>query len=478
MTFHDPTPEDDDPRAGDGTPPRRSGQLPVPLPRSLADRLPTGSAHRTARLLALPAGYLGRSALRTGKRLVGRPTAGLTEQIQRRTAEQLFATLGELKGGAMKFGQLLSVFEAALPPELVAPYRAALTRLQDAAPALPAVVVRRVLAAELGADWRSSFREFDEQPAAAASIGQVHRAVWRDGRPVAVKIQYPGAREALLGDYARLSRLIRLLSVFSPALELGPMLAELRDRITEELDYRREAASQRAFAEAYRDDPDIHVPDVVTGTAKVLVTDWLPGTPLARLITDGTQDERNAAGLRYIRFLLSGPARARRLHADPHPGNFRVLTDGRLGVLDFGAVKDMPDGFPRLLGTLQRHAHAGDDAAAVRLLRAEGFLTGEDPADLAAVSAFLAPLAVPSATPTYRFTRAWLREQFEQTAAPDTRRLLRRLNLPPAYVLVNRVVSAGSAVLCQLECEVPYRAEAARWLPGFVPPNALPAGRT
>ncbi|MEV7024435.1 AarF/ABC1/UbiB kinase family protein [Kitasatospora sp. NPDC093558] len=467
MTSHDLTPADD------GAAPRR----PVPLPRSLAGRLPAGSARRTARLLALPAGHLGRSALRTGRRLLGGPAAGLTEEIQRRTAEQLFATLGELKGGAMKFGQLLSVFEAALPPDLVAPYRSALTRLQDAAPALPVAVVHRVLAAELGDSWRASFREFDDRPAAAASIGQVHRAVWRDGRPVAVKVQYPGAREALLGDYAQLSRLIRLFAVFTPALELGPMLAELRERITEELDYEREAAAQRAFADAYRDDPDIHVPDVVAGTAKVLVTDWLPGTPLARVIADGTQEERDAAGLRFIRFLLSGPARAGRLHADPHPGNFRMLPDGRLGVLDFGAVKDLPDGFPRLLGTLQRLAHAGDHAAALRLLRAEGFLTGEDPADLAAVAAFLTPLALPSATPTYRFTRAWLREQLDQTTGAANRRLLRRLNLPPAYVLVNRVVSAGSAVLCQLECEVPYRAEAVRWLPGFAPPHALPAGR-
>ncbi len=155
--------------------------------------LPRRAFTRTAKLATLPVGLAGRTALGLGKRIGGRPAELVAAEIQQRTAEQIFRVLGELKGGAMKLGQALSIFEAALPPELAGPYRATLTRLQESAPPLPARTVHRVLAEDLGPDWRDQFIEFDDKPAAAASIGQVHRAVWLDGRQVAVKIQYPGA---------------------------------------------------------------------------------------------------------------------------------------------------------------------------------------------------------------------------------------------------------------------------------------------
>src|SRR5947208_13191631 len=146
--------------------------------------LPRRAFTRTAKLATLPVGLAGRTALGLGKRLGGRPAEVIATEIQQRTAEQIFRVLGELKGGAMKFGQAMSIFEAALPEELAAPYRVALTKLQEAAPALPVSAVHRVLADQLGDDWRALFASFDDQPAAAASIGQVHRAVWADGRAV------------------------------------------------------------------------------------------------------------------------------------------------------------------------------------------------------------------------------------------------------------------------------------------------------
>jgi len=214
------------------------------------DDLPRRAAVRTVRLAGLPLGYAGRATLGLGRRLGGRPAELVAAEVQARTAEQLFKVLGELKGGAMKFGQAMSVFEAALPENLAGPYRETLTRLQEAAPPLPARTVHRVLARELGDDWRDRFQDFDDVPAAAASIGQVHRATWADGREVAVKVQYPGAGDALLSDLTQIGRMSRLVGVLVPGLEVKPLVAELKARVTEELDYELEAESQAAFAAA------------------------------------------------------------------------------------------------------------------------------------------------------------------------------------------------------------------------------------
>jgi predicted unusual protein kinase regulating ubiquinone biosynthesis (AarF/ABC1/UbiB family) len=439
------------------------------VPPSGRDDVPRGSVKRGVKLAGLPLGFAGRTALGIGKRIGGMSAEVVAKEIQQRTADQVFRVLGELKGGAMKLGQALSIFEAALPPELAEPYRATLTRLQESAPPLPAATVHRVLAGDIGDDWRDLFDSFDDMPAAAASIGQVHRAVWRDGRRVAVKIQYPGAGKALLNDFTQLARIGRLFAVVMPGLDVKPMLDELRDRVADELDYHLEASAQRAFAKAYADDPDIYVPDVVTETDHVLVTEWLDGTPLSKIISDGSKAERDGAGILLTRFLFSGPSRAGMLHADPHPGNFRLLADGRLGVLDFGAVNRLPDGLPPIFGRLLRIMHDPDpDIAEVeRELRADNFLRPGIAVDLEALRAFLAPLAEPSAVETFKFSREWMRTEAGRVSDPTVAGIARKFNLPPSYVLIHRVSTAGIGVLCQLECEGPFRAEVIRWVPGY-----------
>jgi predicted unusual protein kinase regulating ubiquinone biosynthesis (AarF/ABC1/UbiB family) len=432
--------------------------------------LPYRTVTRTAKLASLPVGMAGRAALGLGKRLGGRPAEIVAQELQQRTAEQIFRVLGELKGGALKLGQALSVFEAAFPPEIAGPYRATLTKLQESAPALPAATVHRVLASDMGPDWRAQFAEFDDQPAAAASIGQVHRAIWHDGRAVAVKIQYPGAGRALSNDFAQLSRVARLFGVLMPGLDVKPMLDELRARVAEELDYRLEAEAQQAFADGFAGDPDIAIPKVITGTDHVLVTEWMDGTPLAEVIAAGTPEQRDAAGMRLVRFLFSSPARVGLLHADPHPGNFRVLPDGRLGVLDFGAVDRLPGGLPLIFGRLLWLMHNDGDLATVEQeLREHGFLRTGVTVKLDDLRAFLAPLAEPSRVDWFAFSREWMRAEAARYSDLRTANIARRLNLPPSYVLIHRVSTAGIGVLCQLECQGEFRAEVLRWVPGYGP---------
>jgi predicted unusual protein kinase regulating ubiquinone biosynthesis (AarF/ABC1/UbiB family) len=437
--------------------------------------IPRNAMGRTARLAALPLGFAGRAALGLGKRFTGVANEVISAEVQQRTAEHLFKVLGQLKGGAMKVGQAMSVFEAALPEDIAGPYRAALTKLQEAAPPLPAASVHKVIAEELGPRWRQRFRELDDTPTAAASIGQVHRAVWKDGREVAVKIQYPGAGEALLADLKQLSRLASMFRVVQPGLDVKPLVAELRERISEELDYELEAAAQKTFARAYANDEEIFVPRVVAAANKVLVTEWVGGTPLAKVIASGSRGERDLSGLRLATLHFSAPTRAGLLHADPHPGNFRLLPDGRLGVLDFGAVARLPGGHPEPVGRLTRLALQGKATEVVEGLREEGFVRGDIEVDAEAVLRFIGPMLEPLVADEFQFTRAWLRAEAARLANPrgPAFQLSRNLNLPPAYMLIHRVTLGSVGVLCQLEARAPYRAVVERWLPGFAEPAAV-----
>ncbi len=309
--------------------------------------------------------------------------------------------------------------------------------------------------------------------------------MWHDGREVAVKVQYPGAGEALLSDLTQLSRFARLLGPLVPGMDIKPLIAEMRDRVSEELDYGLEAAAQRKHAEEFADDPDVVVPAVVHQSEQVLVTEWMEGLPLAEVIADGTREQRDRAGQLLARFLFSGPARTGLLHADPHPGNFRLLpgadeeADGdpeswRLGVLDFGTVDRLPGGLPETIGTCLRTALAGEAETVYDLLRAEGFVKETVSLDPDAVLEYLLPIIEPAEAESFVFTRSWMRTQAARIADPRSPayQLGKQLNLPPSYLLIHRVTLSTIGVLCQLNATVRLRDELDAWLPGFAEPEA------
>jgi predicted unusual protein kinase regulating ubiquinone biosynthesis (AarF/ABC1/UbiB family) len=432
--------------------------------------IPRKAVTRGAKLASLPLGVAGRVVGGWGRRLAGQDADEVSAEISAKTAEQVFAVLGQLKGGAMKFGQALSVFEAAVPDELAEPYREALTKLQTAAPPMTAKSVHRVLAEQLGAGWAKRFAEFDDEPAASASIGQVHRATWHDGRDVAVKVQYPGADQALTSDLRQLQRFSRVFQALVPGQEVRPLLAELRDRMEEELDYRTEADNQRTFAAVFDGDDSVVVPKVVASAPKVMVSEWLTGTPLAQVIRDGSRTDRNRAGHVLSLFHFSAPARSGLLHADPHPGNFLLMDDGRMGVLDFGACARLPDGIPRPLGVMTRLAIQGKSADLLNLLRNEHFIRPGTSLEASHALDYLAPFTDSLRDERFHFTRRWLQKQAGRVG--DTRgqdfRTGRSLNLPPQYLLIHRVTAGATGILCQLDAEVALRAIVERWQPGFV----------
>ncbi len=319
----------------------------------------------------------------------------------------------------------------------------------------------------------------DETAAAAASIGQVHRGRWHDGREVAIKVQYPGAADALLGDLRQIARVAKGVAPVFPGIDIKPLVQEVQARAADELDYRLEAEAQQAFADAFRGDPEIVVPDVVAFGERVLVSDWMESpSSLASVIATGTQ-----AGARPLRRAARAVPlrRARRapgmLHADPHPGNFRILPDadggpGKLGVLDYGAVARLPErSLPAAMGRLMRLAVDEDPDALLEGLRREGFVKDNIRVDPQDVFDYLAPFVEPTRVERFRFSREWMREQFDRVNNPrsPSYTVTTKINLPPSYLLIHRTWLGGIGLLSQLEAEAPFRAILEESLPGFAP---------
>ena len=436
---------------------------------SVADDIKRGRTARNAKMASLPVGMAGRAALGLGKRLVGKSKDDVNAELMEKAANQLFNVLGELKGGAMKVGQALSVLEAAIPEEFGEPYREALTKLQKDAPPLSAEKVHRVLDGQLGTKWRARFTSFDDTPVASASIGQVHKGVWSDGREVAVKIQYPGADEALRADLKTMRRLTSMLKQLAPGADVQAVVDELIERTEMELDYRLEANNQRAFAKAYEGHPHFLVPHVVGSAPKVMVSEWTVGKSMAEIIRSGTPDERDLCGTRLFELTFDAPTRVGMMHGDAHPGNFMMMDDGRMAVIDFGAVAPLPDGLPIEMGLMIRYADEKNYDLLLPTMEKIGFIRPGEQLSIESVDEMLAQYVEPIKVPVFHYNRKWLQRQAQSNMerAPQQIKMARQMDLPASLAIPLRVIASTVAISAQLDCHVPVREMALELIPGF-----------
>ena len=432
-----------------------------------------GRAARNAKLASLPVGMAGRAAMGFGKRLTGRSKDEVNAELMDKAAQQLFTVLGELKGGAMKVGQALSVMEAAIPEQYGKPYREALTKLQREAPPMPAAKVHRVLDAQLGTKWRDRFASFDDKSVASASIGQVHKAVWADGREVAVKIQYPGADEALRADLKTMQRMVGVLKQLSPGADVQGVVDELIERTEMELDYRLEADNQRAFAKAYEGDPHFVVPHIVASAPKVVIQEWIEGIPLSHIIRDGTQEQRDLMATRLFEFSDDAPRRLGMVHGDAHPGNFMLLPGDKMGIIDFGAVAPMPGGWPVELGQMLRYAVDKNYDKLLPTMQKAGFIQKGQQVSTREIDDMLKQYVEPLQVPVFHYQRSWLQKMttLELDRAAGQIKAARQMDIPPKLAIPMRVIASIVAISCQLDAHVPTRRIAEEMVPGFSDPD-------
>jgi predicted unusual protein kinase regulating ubiquinone biosynthesis (AarF/ABC1/UbiB family) len=428
------------------------------MPRREEKPIPTGRIRRTAKVGRLAGGQAARNAATKTANLArspeGRRRAAERRQLQ--AAEQIVDVLGTMKGAAMKVGQVASFIDiAGLPPEMQDVFQEKLAKLRDAAPQVSFKDMRKVIEADLEQPLGEVFAEFDEEAVAAASIGQVYRARLHDGREVAVKVQYPGVAQAVRADLQNLGLLLRAARRMAPGLDAKAVAAEIRDRLTEELDYEHEAQSQRAMARIWRGHPFAVVPDVVTSLSRerVLVSEWVDGMgfdDIKRL----PQADRNRFGEIVFRFFIGSLWRTGFFSGDPHPGNYFLMDDGRVAFLDFGMTKKLSMDRLEAQRDLVRAAIEGDVEEFHRQVIAHGYYDPEE--EVASPDRVMAHA---------RALTAWEREDREFTVdrdyigqvvidSGDPRSeywdLLRRGTVPVDSLLAGRMTGLTLAVLGQL----------------------------
>jgi predicted unusual protein kinase regulating ubiquinone biosynthesis (AarF/ABC1/UbiB family) len=343
--------------------------------------IPKGRIRRTAKVGGLVGGQAARSYATKAANLArdkdGRRAAAEKRQLE--AAEQIVEVLGQMKGAAMKIGQVASFIDlAGMPPEVSDRFQQKLAELRDSAPKVSFKEMRKVVEQDLGERLGDAFADFEEEPLAAASIGQVYRAELHDGRRVAVKVQYPGVASAVRADLQNLGLLLRAAKRMAPGLDAKTVGTEIRERISEELDYEHEAQAQRAIARAWRGHPFVVVPDVVTSMSRerVLVTEWVDGAGFQQ-VKKLPQPERDRFGEVVFRFFFGSFYRNGHFSGDPHPGNYLLLDDGRVAFLDFGLTKKVPMGHVEAELGVIRAGLEGDAEALYERLAELGFYERE-----------------------------------------------------------------------------------------------------
>ena len=451
--------------------------------------IPTGRIRRTAKVAGLAGGQTARNYATKAANLTRgeqkRREAAMRRQAE--AAEQILDVLGNMKGAAMKVGQVASFIDTgAFPEEFQERIQEKLAELRDSAPRVPFEQMRAVVEDELGEPIDETFAEFEREAVAAASIGQVYRARLPEtargplaGRRVAVKVQYPGVAQAVRADLQNLGLLMRVAKRLAPGLDAKAMTAEIKERLSDELDYEQEAQAQRAMARAWRGHPFVVIPEVVTSLSRerVLVTEWVDGRSFED-VRELPASERDRFGEIVFRFFLGSLYRNGHFSGDPHPGNYRLMDDGRVAFLDFGMTKRIGREQIEREVELQRAGMAGDAEALFAALAEMGFFDADNPA--------LTPAAV---LEQFRAAAAWYVDDRPLTIdreivtrvlidASDPRsdywELMRHQTLPPETLLARRMEGLVLGVLGHLGATANWHRIAREWL--FDDPPSTPLG--
>lgn len=460
-----------------------------------AGKLPTGRLGRTARVGGLVTGQgLRWAGMRTANRL-RTPERAEAAQQERTAAlvNELVEQLGRMRGAAMKVGQMISMVEFdGLPEDQRQELQAKLASLRDNVPPVPFPKLERMMRDELGGPLSQVFSEFDEQAFAAASIGQVHRAVTFAGDEVAVKVQYPGVAEAVETDMRNAMLLVPLVKRLAPGIDSKSLFSELRERISEELDYELEAQHQRRVERLLRGHPFISVPrvDTALSTRRILVSEFIHGERF-EAVRERDEAERDRYGEIVFRFYFGLLYRDRLALGDPHPGNYLLRSDGRVAFLDYGLLRDVNAERINAERAIANAVHDKDALALKSALITGGYLPA-DRADI--VDPDLALRMMRRATRWYavpghrrfgpdddlqrRRRRREHRESDDGQSRANAREQINQFTLPPETVLIRRMHGIVGIVLWQLRAGADWGAIAAEYLHGAPPATALGEAET
>jgi predicted unusual protein kinase regulating ubiquinone biosynthesis (AarF/ABC1/UbiB family) len=447
-----------------------------------SEKIPTSRVRRTATVGRLAASeavkQLGTRAANVTRGEQAAQEASARRQLE--TAKQIVAALGTMKGAAMKLGQVMSFLDVGLvPEEHREEFQRELAKLRDAAPTVSFKQMKRVIEDDLEEKISSVFAEFDEQPIAAASIGQVYRARLReDGREVAVKVQYPGVAGAVRADLQNLDMILRLMKRMTPALDVKGLASEIRERIAEELDYELEAQNQRSLARIFAGHPFIAIPKVVSELSRerVLVSEFVRGVGFEEL-KGYSQEDRDRIGEIVFRFYIGCVYRHHQFSGDPHPGNFMLLDDGRVAFLDFGLFKRIDARPVELELACQRAVTEGDARAVHRLLDEAGFLPEPERVDPDHLLAFVEDAIwwYTTADEEVQLTQEIATEVMIESSDPRSRhfREMRHQTMQPEHLFGRRTEMLTLAVLAQLHARANWHRIAREWMYGDAPVTEL-----